>query len=32
MIGIYKKDNKQKFKIYLFINNEAFREHFTLSG
>ena len=24
----YKKDNKCKFKICLFINNEAFREYF----
>ena len=28
---IYKKDSKQKFNIYLFINNEAFRECFTSS-
>lgn len=24
----YKKDNKCKFKMCLFINNEAFREYF----
>ena len=26
---LYKKDNKLKFKIHLFINNEAFRKNFT---
>ena len=30
-VFLCKKDNKLKFKIHLFINNEVFRKNFTSS-